>query len=63
MIQFESRYIILNYLSKQNIYVMKINGWFVYYLHVEVEGRMLQWRGNEENNDNKRPDLALSHVK
>ena len=63
MIQFESRYIIFNYLSKQNIYVMKINAWFVYNLHVEVEGRMLQWRGNEENNDNKRPDLALSHVK
>ena len=35
----------------------------MYYLHVEVEDRMLQWRGNEENNDNKRPDLALSHVK
>ena len=63
MIQFESRYIIFNYLSKQNIYVMNMNAWVVYYLHVEVEGRMLQWRGNEENNDNKRPDLALSHVK
>ena len=42
MIQFKRRYIFFNYLSKQNIYVMKINAWFMYYLHVEVEGRMLQ---------------------